>query len=81
MAPKIDAKSMKYRGCVTKGFLERFWVGLWAIRALTPGVDSTIFGCHLATIFDQNSQKCHPKRHAKFDAEKVSKIHAKSLPK
>jgi len=38
-------------------------------------------GFILGAIFDQKTQKWHPKRHAKIDAEKVSKMNAKSMPK
>ena len=58
-------------------FLERFWVGLWAIRALTPDP----FGSHFPS-------KMHPKINAKVDVEKVWKFmrkcsqnHAKTIPK
>ena len=55
----------------------RFWNVFGAF--LEQGAD--LDGPSLATILDQNSIKRDPKRHAKFDAEKVSKINGKRLPK
>ena len=52
MAPKIDPKSMKNRGCVADAFLERFGAALGAERAHCPGVWRT----RLATIFVQKSE-------------------------
>ena len=73
MAPKIDAKSMKTRGCVFGAFLER----PWAPKGGTGNCFWTPFGDH----FGPKIEKRHSKRHAKFDAEKVLKINAKRLPK
>ena len=53
----------------------RFWTVLG--RQMVRGRDA--FGSLLATIFDQKSKKCHPKRHPKIDAEKVSKNDEKSI--
>ena len=43
------------------------------------GQGTDLDGPSLATIFDQKSKKCNPKRHPKIDAEKVSTIDAKRL--
>ena len=77
MAPKMDPKSMKNRGCVADAFLERFW------RSLGGKMSEHLIktGSLLAIIFHQNSKKRHPKRHAKIDAEKVLEIDAKRLSK
>ena len=54
----------------------RFWSGFGSVFGATTDLDWP----SLATILDQNSIKRHPKRHAKFDAEKVLKINGKRLP-
>ena len=69
-ASKISEISRLRRGCV-------FGAVLGAKRMPTAKFRRTILGA----IFGQKSKKCHPKRHAKFDAEKVSKINGKRLPK
>ena len=70
MAPKIDAKSMKNRGCVAVAFLDRF---LGAKR----GVPNIFAGPILATIFDQN-----PKKGIKKGMQKsMSKKYRKLMPK
>ena len=46
---------------------------------MVPAPD--IIGTLLATIFNKKSKKWHPKRHPKFEAEKVSKMYAKRVPK
>ena len=74
MAPQIDPKSMRIQGSVADTFLER-------PLGAKGGVRGTKSGTHLATIFDQKSKKWHPKRHLKIEAEKVSKMYAKRLPK
>ena len=53
----------------------RFWsdFGRQMVRGLI------LSGPFSATIFDQKSKKCHPKNHAKIDAEKVLKIDAKRV--
>ena len=53
--------------------MDRFWSDLWAPR----GVRGIFAGPTFATIFDQKSKKWYPKKHAKMDAEKVSKNYAK----
>ena len=70
MASKISEISRLRRGCV-------FGV---AFGTKTGGRD-TARPSILGAIFDQKSQKWHPKRHAKFDVEKVSKNNGKRLPK
>ena len=77
MAPKVDPKAMKNRGCVEDAFLERFWTALGRQMLTAPDA----FGILLATVFAQKSKKWHPKKRPKIDAEKVSKIDAKRLPK
>jgi len=84
MVTKIDPKSIK----IEVRFLDRFWGGpgvahkmLFGAHKILLGSAQDAFGHLLATIFDQKLPKRHPKRHAKFDVEKVSKIHAKSLLK
>ena len=67
---KIDPKSIK----IEIRFLDRFWGG-------PGGGCQTPRSSVLATIFDQKSQKRHPKRDAKFNVEKISKINTKRLPK
>ena len=69
-ASKISEISRLRRGCVLGAVLG-------AQRVLTCKFPQTILGA----IFGQKSKKCHPKRHAKFDAEKISKISGKMLPK
>ena len=69
MAPKIDAKSMKNRGCVFGPFLGG--------QKCSP---ASFLGGHLATIFDQNPKKGIKKDMQKSISKKykVSKINAKS---
>ena len=45
------------------------------------GGASMFAGPTLATVFVKNAKKWHPKRHLKIEAEKVSKMYAKRLPK
>ena len=69
-APNIDEKSELRRECVFRQPLAR--------------QSSDSFGfcrTHLGAISDKKSKTCHPKRHAKFDTEKVSKINSKRFPK
>ena len=73
MAPIVDPKSIENRGCVADAFLERFGAATKMVTA------SSAFGPLLATIFDKNPKKWHPKRHPKIDAEKVSINYAKRL--
>ena len=75
MANQIVTKPMKNRGCVADAFWERFG----SVPGSQKALPSSAFGCLLATIFDQKSKKWHPKKHAKIDAEKVSKNHEKSI--
>ena len=74
---KVSQRATKMHKKIEGAFLERFWVGLWAIRALTPDP----FGSHFPS-------KMHPKINAKVDVEKVWKFmrkcsqnHAKTRPK
>ena len=76
ISPNWCPKSMPNPWKVEVASRMRCWSGL---GALTPS-QATFFGNHLATIFDQNSIKWHPKRHVRIDAEKVLKIDAKRLP-
>ncbi len=70
MAPKIDAKSMKNRGCVADAFLER-------PLGAKGGACNIFAGPILATIFDQN-----PKKGIKKGMQKtMSKKYRKLMPK
>ena len=70
MAPKIDAKSMKNRGCVADAFLER-------PLGAKGGACDIFAGPILATIFDQN-----PKKGIKKGMQKsMSKKYRKLMPK
>ena len=75
IAPKMDPKSMKNRGCVADAFLERFGAAFGRKKDQTGRFERIL----LATIFDQKSKKWHPKRFPKIDAEKVSKNDEKRL--
>ena len=72
MAPKIDAESMKNKGCVADAFLERPLDEKGQRKCYGDGS----FGDH----FRPKLKKRHPKRHANFNAEKVLKFNAKKLP-
>ena len=63
MAPKIDAKSMKNRGCVADAFLERPLGAKGGVRDTKSG-----------PIWRPFSTKRHQKRHTKIDVEKVCEI-------
>ena len=62
-APNIDEKSELRRGCLLRQPLAR-----------QSGDRFGFCRTHLGAIFDQKSQNLLPKRHAKFDAEKVLKM-------
>ena len=70
IAPKMDPKSMKNRGCVADAFLERFGVAPGRRKEAPSKMKNASL---LGAIFDQKSKKWYPKRHPKIDAEKVSK--------
>ena len=42
--PKLSQRATKIHKNIEGAFLERFWVGLWAIRALTPDSATIHFG-------------------------------------
>ena len=65
---KIDENSSLRCRCVFGAFLGR-----------QSGQPIQLDWTTLATIFDKKSKKCHPKRHPKIDAEKVSKNDEKSI--
>ena len=65
IAPNIDPKSMKNRGCVFEAILGG------------PETPNHGYPYRLTT----KNQKRHPKRHPKFDAEKVSNIDTKKKQK
>ena len=70
MAPQIDAKSMKNRGCVFGSFLG--WPkGARIYRLPDPSGDH----------FGPKLEKRHQKRHSKINAAKVSKNDAKMMRK
>ena len=52
MAPKIDPKSMKNRGCVADAFLERFWPAMGRQKSERQIIPRT----HLGINFDQKSE-------------------------
>jgi len=56
----------------------RFWTVFLGIKGAKTEQGDIVFGTHLATIFNQKSQKGHQKSHAKIDVEKVSNNNAKS---
>ena len=60
MAPNMDEKSELCRGCVFRQPLAR-----------QSGDRQGFCRTHLGAISDKKSKKCHPKRHAKLDAEKI----------
>ena len=74
MAPKMDPKSMKNRGCVADAFLERF--GAASGAAPPPGI---YFWEPVGSHFRSKFEKMHPKKHPKINAEKVMKIDAKRI--
>ena len=67
MAPKMDSKSMKNRGCVADAFLERFWAAFGRQNVARAYENGPI----LEATFDNKSKKWHPKMHPKIEAEKV----------
>ena len=73
IAIKIYPKSMENRGCVADVFFKRFGMP----KCLRIGCFWDPFGDH----FPPKIKKWHPKKHAKIDAEKVSKNDAKMMPK
>ena len=68
---EIDEKSRLRRGCVLGSFFRATWA--------EKGAGDIVFGTLLATIFHQKSNRCHPKKHLKIDAEKVMNIDAKRI--
>ena len=77
IGPKIDAKSMKNRGAVPEASQERLGCPKGQARKVERGA----FWSQFWDIFGPKSKKGHPKRHPKVDAEKVSNLDAKRLPK
>ena len=76
MAPK----SIPNQGKIEVASRMRFWSVLgwpWTPNLMISYENGSRFGDH----FRPKNEKWHPKRHAKIDAEKVSKMYTKRLPK
>ena len=75
ISPKWQPKSIQNQWKIEVASRMRFWSVFGSFFEACTNLD----GPRLATIFGQKSKKCHPKKHAKIDAEKVSKNDAKRV--